>query len=99
MTQLKNLFKPIAIGTLELKNRLVLPPHVTLLANEMGFVTERLVNYHIERAKGGMGLIIIEPACVESPRGKIVPRQLRIDRDNFMVGLGELAEAVHSYGS
>jgi len=99
MTQLKNLFNPIVIGALELKNRIVVPPHVTLLANEMGFVTERLINYHIERAKGGVGLIIIEPASVESPRGNIVPRQLRIDRDKFMVGLGELTEAVHSYGA
>lgn len=99
MTELRNLFKPITIGTLELKNRIVLPAQVTLFGNEMGFVTERLINYHIAKAKGGVGLIIIEATCIESPRGKVVPRQLRIDHDNYIIGLSELADAIHSYGA
>jgi len=99
MTQLKHLFKPITIKTLELKNRIVLPAQATLFANEMGFVTERLINYHIQKAKGGVGLIIIEVTCVESPRGRVIPRQLRIDHDKYIIGLSELADAIHSYGA
>lgn len=99
MTELKHLFKPIVIGTLELKNRMVLPAQVTLFGNELGFVTERLINYHITKAKGGVGLIIIESTCIESPRGRVVPRQLRIDHDKYIIGLSELADAIHSYGA
>ncbi len=99
MTQLRNLFKPIVIGTLELKNRIVLPAQTTLFANEMGFVTERLINYHIEKARGGVGFIIIECTCIESPRGKVVPRQPRIDHDKYIIGFSELVDAVHSYGA
>ena len=99
MIKLGNLFKPITIGTLDLKNRIVLPAQATLFGNEMGLVTDRLINYHIEKAKGGVGLIIIECTCIESPRGRVVPRQLRIDHDKFIIGLSELVDAIHSYGA
>ena len=52
------LFEPIKIGTMELKNRIVMPPMGTNFASEEGFVTGRLVNHHVERAKGGVGLTI-----------------------------------------
>lgn len=63
------LFEPIEIGTMKLENRIVMPAMGTNYSSEDGFVTRRLVNYHVERAKGGVGLIIVEGAYVE-PRGK-----------------------------
>jgi hypothetical protein len=54
------LFEPIRIGTLELKNRMVMAPMATHYANESGAVTARLKNYYAARARGGAGLIITE---------------------------------------
>ena len=62
------LFEPTKIGIMKLKNRIVMPAMDTNYSSEDGFVTRRLVNYHVERAKGGVGLIIVEGAYVE-PRG------------------------------
>ncbi|MDH5663103.1 MAG: NADH:flavin oxidoreductase, partial [Candidatus Bathyarchaeota archaeon] len=95
---MSKLFEPIKIGTMKLKNRIVMPPMGTNFASEDGFVTKRLVNYHVERAKGGVGLIIVEGAYVE-PRGKGSVRQLAVDNDDKISGLKELAAAIQANGA
>lgn len=92
---MKKLFEPENIGVLRLKNRIVMPPMTTNLADKSGAVTERLVNFYAERARGGVGLIIIECACVDSPIGKISANQLCVDRDELISGLSQLVEAIH----
>jgi 2,4-dienoyl-CoA reductase-like NADH-dependent reductase (Old Yellow Enzyme family) len=52
---LDKLFSPVSIGTLELKNRIVMPPMGTNFATTEGLVTERQIAYYVERAKGGAG--------------------------------------------
>ncbi len=60
MTHFKKLFKPITLKGLELKNRIVMPPMRTdLAAASDDMITERLVEYYAQRAKGGAGLIIV----------------------------------------
>ena len=51
-----HLFVPGTIGTLKLKNRLVMPAMGTGLANEDGTVSEALTTFYEIRAKGGAGL-------------------------------------------
>jgi len=92
------LFEPFKIGTMKLKNRIVMPPMGTNFSTEDGLVTQRLKNYYVERAKGGVGLIIVEGAYVE-PRGKGSIRQLAVDHDNKIPGLRELATAVQAKGA
>jgi 2,4-dienoyl-CoA reductase-like NADH-dependent reductase (Old Yellow Enzyme family)/thioredoxin reductase len=92
------LFEPIKIGTMKLKNRIVMPAMDTNYSSEDGFVTRRLVNYHVERAKGGVGLIIVEGAYVE-PRGKGSVMQLGVDHENKISGLKELATAIQAKGA
>ncbi len=93
------LFEPVRIGSMELKNRIVMPPMGTNFASEIGAVTERLVNYYVERAKGMVGLIIVEAACVESVLGRAIVNQLRVDSDKFLPGLADLVDAVHLHGA
>jgi len=92
------LFEPIKIGTMRLKNRIVMPAMGTNFSSEEGFVTRLLMNYHVERAKGGVGLIIVEGAYVE-PRGKGSVRQLGVDDDNKISGLKDLATAIQANGA
>jgi 2,4-dienoyl-CoA reductase-like NADH-dependent reductase (Old Yellow Enzyme family)/thioredoxin reductase len=58
-----HVFKPYRIGNVELKNRIFVPAHTTNFA-EAFLPTDQHVNYHRERARGGVGLIIIEPLRV-----------------------------------
>ncbi len=56
MAQCKGLFKPIRIGQIELRNRIVMPALGLGYAVE-GRVTDRLKAFYAERARGGAGLI------------------------------------------
>ncbi|MEW6440141.1 MAG: FAD-dependent oxidoreductase [bacterium] len=93
------LFEPGRIGRVRLRNRVIMPPMATNFAGPSGEVTERLIRYYVERAKGKVGLIIVENVQVKYPEGKNVACQLRLDDDKYVAGFQELAEAVHGYGA
>jgi len=95
----QNLFNEGKIGNLTLKNRIVMPPMGTNLAGIEGEVTDHLIAYYEERAKGGTGLIIVEFTCIDYEYGKGFVRQLRLDDDRFIPGIHRLADAIHKYGS
>ncbi len=99
MAKIEKLFEPISIGKMELRNRIVMPAICSNLGTELGAVSQRFIDYYVERAKGGVGLIIIENTCVEWPRGKAGVSPIRIDDWKYVPGLYKLAEAVHAYGA
>jgi 2,4-dienoyl-CoA reductase-like NADH-dependent reductase (Old Yellow Enzyme family)/thioredoxin reductase len=99
MTKPEKLFEPIKIGKLQLKNRIVMPALNSKLGTEFGAVSDRLIDFYVERAKGGVGLIIIENTCIDWPVGKAGTNPIRADEWKFVQGLHELAEAVHPYGT
>ncbi len=92
------LFEPIRIGPLELKNRMVMAPMATHYADESGAVTERLKNYYAERARGGVGLIIIESGYIH-PLGRGGLKRLGLHDDQLIPGLKELVDLVHTEGA
>ncbi|MFE4713243.1 FAD-dependent oxidoreductase [Paenibacillus sp. NPDC056722] len=94
----ENLFQPIKIGQVELKNRLIVPPMVVNYCTPDGMVTERFIRYHEARAKGGWGLITVEQSvvCVE---GKGHPGQPGLWSDDHIEGLSRLTERVHAAGA
>jgi len=97
--QFTKLFEPGRIGNMELKNRLVMPPMGTNYALKDGSVTQRQIDYYEERAKGGVGLVVVELSCVDSPVGKGAARQIVIDDDRFIPDLSKLAEAIRRHGA
>lgn len=52
------LFTPFKIGRMEVKNRIVMSPMGTLMANRDGTFSENEIAYYEERARGGTGMII-----------------------------------------
>src|SRR5262245_33796018 len=61
---LASLFRPLDVGPVELKCRVVSTAHQTTLAREH-VVTPELLAYQEARARGGVGLIIMEAAATE----------------------------------
>ncbi len=98
MAALRHLFTPISIGSMEVRNRIVMPPMGTGLGEPGGFVTERHMAYYEARAKGGVGLVIVEVTTV-NPTRKYAPMTLSLDHDRFIPGWAELVRAVHSHGA
>ena len=97
MKKIDNLLKPIKIKSLELKNRVVMPPMGTSLGNPDGTVSDANVAYIKRRAQGGAGLIITEITAVH-PSGQINQSELGVWDDKFIPGLGKMAKAVHDEG-
>jgi 2,4-dienoyl-CoA reductase-like NADH-dependent reductase (Old Yellow Enzyme family)/pyruvate/2-oxoglutarate dehydrogenase complex dihydrolipoamide dehydrogenase (E3) component len=93
------LFEPIRIGTMNLKNRLIMAAIQNCYATKDGFVTPRMIDYFARRARGGAGLITVPMACVDSPVGKGYHNQLCIDDDKFIPGLRELVTAIKREGA
>ncbi len=87
------------IGSLELRNRIVLAAMGSFLAGADGQVSERQKRFYVERAKGGVGLVTVEVAAVDYPRGAAMTRQLGISDDVFLAGLRELTDRVHAHGA
>lgn len=94
----KELFKSIKIGTMEVKNRLVVPAMDSHYTDENHYFTKQALNYYGKRAQGGFGLIFTEFMCV-SEEGLAEKTQAGIYDDCFIEQLTRLTQRVHDNGS
>jgi 2,4-dienoyl-CoA reductase (NADPH2) len=99
MSTLDPLFQEGTIGNLRLKNRLAQAPMHSRFATEFGEVDERLIAYLEARARGGVGLIILENTAVDWVYGRAAGNPVRIDDDVFVTGLHDLVQTVHRAGA
>jgi 2,4-dienoyl-CoA reductase-like NADH-dependent reductase (Old Yellow Enzyme family)/thioredoxin reductase len=90
------LFRSIRLGKIEVKNRLVMPPMVTNYATPEGRVSERMLRYYAARAKGGIGLIVLEAAYSGSYRP---PGRLYVGGGNGIAELKHLAQTLQGLGA
>ncbi|MCL4371291.1 MAG: FAD-dependent oxidoreductase [Chloroflexi bacterium] len=95
---LPRLFEPIDLRGLTLKNRIVMPPMGTRYPTYGGAVTPKLTRYYLERARGGVGLIIVQFASI-SPEGVSSLYPLGIWDDAFVPGLRDLVAQLHAAGA
>ncbi len=97
MIKLERLFSPIKIGTLKLRNRIVLPAIGSCFATFEGEITDRSISYYAARARGGAGLITLENTIVH-PSGKAFTIPALYD-DRYIPRIRDLASAVHAEGA
>ena len=95
---LEHLFSPIEIGTMKLKNRIVLPPMTVGYGVPEGTVMDRHRDYYEARARGGVGFIIAEGTAVNADR-KYGLAPLGLYDDAHIESWSVLAKAVHSHGA
>ena len=87
------LFEPLKISNITLSNRIVMPAMHLGLAND-GFITKKLTNFYIERAKGGAGLLVVG-GCYVDIYAKGLPSMIAVDDDKYLPKLTEFTKAVH----
>jgi 2,4-dienoyl-CoA reductase-like NADH-dependent reductase (Old Yellow Enzyme family)/thioredoxin reductase len=92
------LFTPGSIGTMVLTNRLIMAPMGTNYATWTGMVTDRLVDYYAERARGGVGLVTVGFSHVH-PTGQMSPCSMGVHDDTVIPGLRRLTDAIHAGGA
>ena len=95
---LDNLFRPMTIGGVEVRNRIAMSALTMGAAGADGSVTDELIRFYVERARGGAGLITVGGAYPE-PRGKEGPGMLGIHDDSLIGGYRRLTVRVRELGS
>ncbi len=98
------LFEPGEIGNLKIKNRITMAPMgIGGLVNSDGSLSQRGIDYFVERAKGGVGLIRVgftrTTREFEQIPNTIRTRHLFVDDRLHIKWLNELAESVPDYGT
>jgi len=94
---MSGLFTPLKISSLELENRIVLPPMATEKSTEDGFPTEELYQHYKEISEGP-GLVIVEHSYV-NPRGRLSTNQLGIYSDEHIDSLERLENNIRTKGA
>ncbi len=93
------IFEPIKIGKKESKNRVIFPPLSTNFGREDGHLSELFIKHYETRAKGGVGLLIVENSCVSYPEGKHGAYEPRIDSWDFYEDWRTIAKRLKKYDS
>lgn len=91
------LFEPFKLGSLALKNRIVMAP-MTRSMSPGNIPNDKNIDYYRRRAAGGVGLIVTEGTCVGHPAASGYPDVPFIYGDAAMAGWKKLVEAVHVEG-
>ncbi|MBI5582691.1 MAG: NADH:flavin oxidoreductase, partial [Deltaproteobacteria bacterium] len=87
------LFSSCRLGPLTLKNRITMAPLFLGYGKPSGEVSPLLLDHYREMAASGAAMIVVENAAVD-PGGLGSPFTLRIDQDQFLPGLRELASTI-----
>ena len=93
------LFTPIKIGNKEIKNRLAFAPTGMGTADENGGVTDQTLCHYTARAKGGVGMVIIEHTMANLKYGLKGIGALGFHRDRNLAGMYDLANTIHAFGA
>jgi 2,4-dienoyl-CoA reductase-like NADH-dependent reductase (Old Yellow Enzyme family)/thioredoxin reductase len=97
MTEFTHLFQPLRIRGCTLKNRIMSTGHDTTLPVD-GTVNASLVAYQEARARGGVGLIVLQVSGVHET-ARYTNHVLMATEDSSIPGYRSVAEAVHRHGT
>jgi 2,4-dienoyl-CoA reductase-like NADH-dependent reductase (Old Yellow Enzyme family)/NADPH-dependent 2,4-dienoyl-CoA reductase/sulfur reductase-like enzyme len=96
--KLNHLMAPGKIGSLELRNRIIMTPMGSNTAEEGGFCGEQTQAYYEARAAGGAAMVIMGSVSVGWPEGSANWRHIAISDDKYIPGLKKLVGRVHAHG-
>jgi 2,4-dienoyl-CoA reductase (NADPH2) len=89
----------MCLGDLTVKNRIVMAPMSTQLANADGSVSPAQLAFYNERARGGTGLIVVEFCSVHAATGRSEHRQLVLEGEAQLEGHIELVASIREAGA
>jgi 2,4-dienoyl-CoA reductase (NADPH2) len=92
---MSKLFDKIHIGQMTLKNRIIMSA-MDLGFTSDGTINDQIINFYVERAKGGVGFIVVG-GCYPEMNGKVWKSIIGLDRDELIPGLKRLTDAIHAY--
>ena len=97
-TRFPNLFTPIQIGNMIVKNRIFMSAMSTALCSMDNQMSDEAIAYYSARARGGVGLITSENVMVDENSHYNIPNNMGLYREDQIPGIRRLADEVHRYG-
>lgn len=94
---MSELFTPFKLKSIELRNRIAVPPMCQYMATD-GLSNDWHLAHYTSIARGGAGLVIVEATAV-SPEGRISPGCLGLWSDEHAEGLAQIARAIKKAGA
>lgn len=91
-----HLMSPLKIGSMSLKNRLVMSPMTTSYGNDDHTASDRLIAYLETRARGGVGLITVELTTVDINHGYML-RSMTLGEDQYIDHHRRITDAIHQH--
>ena len=93
-----NLYSPLKLGTLTLKNRIIASPSSQGDIENDGTLGLHNIAYYARKAKGGASLVTVGDGIVH-PTGQDHPKQVYLYTDKCLPSLTRCAEEIHKYGA
>ena len=95
----EHLFSPLKIGSLTIRNRVIMSSMGCGTANPDTTASDRQIAYLSERAKGGVGLIITGVTRINDETGAMPANQISVSRDENIPSIRKLADSIHAQGA
>ncbi|MFC4322971.1 oxidoreductase [Litchfieldia salsa] len=95
---MSKLFSSVNIGTVTLKNRIAMAPMQQRQGTKEAYATDYHAKYYSERAKGEVGLIIIESTSI-AESGRLFQDDIGIFSDNHIAPLRKIVDAIHEHNT
>jgi 2,4-dienoyl-CoA reductase-like NADH-dependent reductase (Old Yellow Enzyme family) len=93
-----HLLSPGRIGSLRLRNRVLMTPMGSSLGDGDGICGDRIRAYYAERAKGGVALQIMGSVAIGWPVSGVIPNQAALSAEHHIPGMAAVARDVHEHG-
>jgi 2,4-dienoyl-CoA reductase-like NADH-dependent reductase (Old Yellow Enzyme family)/NADPH-dependent 2,4-dienoyl-CoA reductase/sulfur reductase-like enzyme len=94
-----HLLSPGRLGSLALRNRIVMTPMGTNQERADGRLGDAILDYYEARARGGVALVIAGVAAITWPDGACNPNQAALSDDRFLPDWEEFARRCHRHGA
>jgi 2,4-dienoyl-CoA reductase-like NADH-dependent reductase (Old Yellow Enzyme family)/thioredoxin reductase len=97
MKKYPNLFSPIKIGNLTLKNRIIASPTSSPSVSHAEFLKKDNIAFYELRAKGGAAVVTLGDSIVHSPTGPMHPYKLPMDNPGLIPSLADTARSIKQH--
>jgi 2,4-dienoyl-CoA reductase-like NADH-dependent reductase (Old Yellow Enzyme family)/thioredoxin reductase len=89
----QTLFEPVELGSIQLRNRIMSSGHQTTLVHEH-LPTEDFFAYHVARARGGVGMVVLEAHAVHES-GLLTDHTIDASTDDIISTYEPFVETIH----
>jgi 2,4-dienoyl-CoA reductase-like NADH-dependent reductase (Old Yellow Enzyme family)/thioredoxin reductase len=94
-----NLFSPLKLGGITLKNRIISAPMAYPDLSPEGFLTAEAAAFYELRAKGGAAVVTVSEGIVHAATGLSHDLMIRLDAPGVLPGLATTASAIKRHGA